>query len=84
MAKVFNRFLSAVLLVSSLFLLFSCGGEEIVKNGIDISDEKPIFSTKTEEKSKEVFYSLFEGVYIAGGVPSVPPAKAEELPEQNS
>lgn len=79
MAKAFNRFLSAVLLVSSLFLLFSCGGEEIVKNGIDISDESPVFSEETEAKAKAVLYSILEGGYIAGGVPSVPPKKAEEL-----
>lgn len=79
MIKALNRFLSAVLLVSLVFLLFSCGGRETVKNGIDISNEKAVFSKETEEKSKAVFYSVLEGAYIAGGVPSVPPKKAEEL-----
>ena len=79
MARNFSRFLSAVLFVSLVFLLFSCSGREIVKDGIDISNEKIAFSKETEEKSKDVFYSILEGAHIAGGVPSIPPKKAEEL-----
>ena len=79
MAKAYNRFLSAILLVSSVFLLFSCGGRENLQDGIEISDEKPNFSAETEMKSKEVFYSILEGVYIESGVLSVPPKKVEEL-----
>ena len=81
MKNILNKFGAAVLLFCTLFLLFSCGGGEAVKSGIDISDVKPDFSESTEKRSKEFFNFLIKEVYLSGGMPSVPPQKEKEIRE---
>ena len=71
MARLFDKLRLTALLLCAVFLLFSCGGGGIVKTGIDITDEKPTYSEQTEMISKELFYSLLEGAYISGGMPSI-------------
>ena len=80
MKNVMNKFGAAVLIFCTVFLLFSCGGDQIVKNGIQLTDEKTVFSEETEKKSKDLFFSLLEGAYL-GESAVIPPAKAKELGE---
>ena len=81
MTKYNNKLRLSALFLCAIFLLFSCGGGEIVKTGIDISDTKPDFSEETENKSKKLFYSLLEGAYISGGMPTVTEQKEKEFLE---